>query len=245
MIVYPAIDLRHGRCVRLEQGNAAAETVFADDPVLAAERWLAEGAEWLHVVNLDGALGEAGAENQVALGRIISASSVPVQFGGGIRSLTDIEMLLGIGVARVILGTVAVRDPGIVSDAIVRHGPTCIAVGLDARDGRVLIHGWQEATPLTAADLADQMAGLGVERIVYTDVARDGMLVGPSFSATEELARSSSLRVIASGGVSSVTDVRRLSELETYGVDGVITGMAIYTGKMSLAKAIRAARGEN
>jgi phosphoribosylformimino-5-aminoimidazole carboxamide ribotide isomerase len=241
MIVYPAIDLRGGRCVRLQQGDAEAETVFAADPTEAARRWAAQQAEWLHVVNLDGALGESGAANLAALERIVEAVDLPIQFGGGLRSLEDIERLLDMGVARVILGTVAVRNPEIVAQAVETHGPQRIVVGIDARDGLVAIHGWVDTSDVRAADLAQRMRDVGVERIVYTDVKRDGMLTGVNVAATVELARASGLHVIASGGVSSLDDIRALKAHEAEGIEGVVIGMALYRGEIELTQAQEAA----
>lgn len=248
MIVYPAIDMRGGRCVRLRQGELAAETVFADDPADAARRWVGEGAEWLHVVNLDGALGEAGtggagSQNLAALERILSVAPVPVQFGGGARSLEDVGRLLRMGVARVILGTVAVRRPEVVGEAVARHGAERVAVGIDARDGRVTVQGWTEAVEITALDLAINMAALGVTHAVYTDVGRDGMLVGANVEATARLARESGLRVVASGGVATLDDLRALRAREDEGIAGVIIGMALYRGTIRLPDALAVARG--
>ncbi|MFO7918326.1 MAG: 1-(5-phosphoribosyl)-5-[(5-phosphoribosylamino)methylideneamino]imidazole-4-carboxamide isomerase [Anaerolineae bacterium] len=237
MIVYPAIDLREGRCVRLQQGDAEVETVFADDPTEAARRWAAEGAEWLHVVNLDGALGASGAANVTALERIMEAVDLPIQFGGGLRSLEDIECLLDMGVMRVILGTVAVRDPQIVEQAVITHGAQRIVVGIDARDGLVAIHGWVDTSDVRAVALAQRMRDLGVERVVYTDVKRDGMLSGVNVSATLELARASGLCVIASGGVSSLEDICALKAYEREGIEGVIIGMALYRGEIEFPRA--------
>jgi len=245
MIIYPAIDLRKGRCVRLQQGDAAAETVFADDPVEAALRWVAEGAEWLHVVNLDGALGESGAENLAALERILEAALRPVQFGGGVRSVDDVARVLDLGVRRVFLGTVAVREPHVVSEALVRYGPQAISVSIDARDGFVATHGWTDTSQVRAETLAQKMRGLGVARVVYTDVRRDGMLSGVNVETTVALARASGLRVIASGGVASLDDIRALAPHEREGVEGVIIGMALYRGAIALPEAIRLARGRS
>lgn len=242
MIVYPAIDMRGGRCVRLRQGDFAAETVFADDPADVARRWVSQGAEWLHVVNLDGALGEGGAANAEALERILRLVETPVQFGGGVRSLEDVARLLGMGVARVILGTVAVRRPEIVGEAVARHGAERVAVGIDARDGRVTVQGWTEAAEVTAPDLALRMAALGVRHVIYTDVGRDGMLVGVNVEATAGLARASGLRVIASGGVASLDDLRALRAREDQGIAGVIIGMALYRGAIHLPEALAVAR---
>ena len=247
MIVYPAIDLRRGRCVRLRQGDFATGTVFADEPTDAARRWVGEGAEWLHVVNLDGALGEAGtapaaSQNLAALERILGVARVPVQFGGGVRSLEDVGRLLRMGVGRVILGTVAVRRPEIVGEAVARYGAERVAVGIDARDGRVTVQGWTEAAESRALDLAIDMAALGVTHAVYTDVGRDGMLAGVNVEATARLACESGLRVVASGGVATLDDVRALKARESDGISGVIIGMALYRGVIRLPEALAIAR---
>jgi len=244
VIVYPAIDMRGGRCVRLRQGDFAAETVFADDPADAARRWVDEGAAWLHVVNLDGALGEVGADspNLAALERILRVAPAPVQFGGGVRSLEDVARLLDLGVARVILGTVAVRQPEVVAEAVAQHGAERVAVGIDARDGRVTVQGWTEAAETTAPELAARMAALGVRHAIYTDVGRDGMLVGVNVEGTVGLARASGLQVIASGGVASLDDVRALKAREDEGIAGVIIGMALYREAIRLPEALAVAR---
>lgn len=243
MIIYPAIDLRGGRCVRLRQGDATAETVFADDPVEAARRWTSEGAQWLHVVNLDGALGQSGAANLEALQRILAAVDVPVQFGGGLRSTEDVGCLLKLGVARVILGTVAVRQPQIIAEALRRFGAAKIVVGIDARDGYVAIHGWQDTSGIEATALAAQMRSIGVEWIVYTDIQRDGMLTGVNVEATVQLARAFGGRVIASGGVASLDDIRVLLTYQAEGIEGVIVGMALYCGTIQLPQALQLVRG--
>jgi phosphoribosylformimino-5-aminoimidazole carboxamide ribotide isomerase len=243
MNLYPAIDLKGGRCVRLQQGDFAAETVFADDPVQAALRWVSEGASWLHVVNLDGALGLEGSRNLEALRRILAAVHVPVQFGGGVRSAEDVDRVLGDGVARVILGTVALNKPEVVRDALQRHSADHIVVGIDARDGRVAVHGWTDTSAIEAEDLAQQMAALGVSRVVYTDIGRDGMLAGVDAAGSARLARVSGLRVIASGGVASLDDIRVLKGYEGDGVEGVIIGMALYRGLVSLTEALLIAQG--
>ena len=244
MIIYPAIDLRKGRCVRLRQGRTAAETVFADDPRDAARRWAAEGAQWLHVVNLDGALGESGAANLSALEGILTSVALPVQLGGGIRTLEDIVQLLKLGVTRVVLGTMAVRQPDLVTQSIQRFGSDRVVVGIDARDGFVAIHGWQATSQTRALDLARSMRTLGVERTVYTDIQRDGMLSGVNVEATAELARHSGMSVIASGGVASIDDIVALAAHEADGVEGVIIGMALYRGTVELADVLRVAKGE-
>lgn len=242
VIIYPAIDLRGGRCVRLMQGDPAAEVVFADDPVHAAQRWAAEGAEWLHVVNLDGALGRAADANVNALKRIMAAVTLPVQFGGGLRTLEDMQAIADMGVERFVLGTVSVRRPEVVSRAIARFGAERVAVGIDARAGLVATHGWAQTSEMGAVTLATQMRDLGVQRVVYTDIGRDGMLAGPNLDATLLLARATGLRVIASGGVASLDDLRTLAQHCHEGIEGVIVGMALYRGAIQLKEALRTVR---
>jgi len=237
MIVFPAIDLRGGRCVRLEQGRPGEELVFSDDPVAVAMRWAEEGAEWLHVVDLDAALG-ALSHNLEALKRIVETVSIPVQFGGGLRNMKSIEKALSLGATRAILGTSAVKKPSLVREAIERFGAERVMVSIDAKGGFVAVRGWQEVTSLRALDLALQMKELGLKRVVYTDIARDGMLAGVDAEAVAELARRSGLLVIASGGVSSLDDIRRLKEVEASGVEGVIVGRALYDGALSLPEAM-------
>ncbi len=250
MIVFPAVDLRRGKCVRLRQGRLEAETVFSDDPVAMAEHWVSQGAEWLHVVNLDGAFGQASSNLRVVK-EIASSefqpltSNIQIQFGGGLRTMADIEGALELGLARVILGTVAVKEPSLVAEAVQYFGAERIVVGIDARKGKVATHGWQEVSPLAATDLALRVKGLGVERVVYTDIARDGMLSGVNVEATRELAQRTGLKVIASGGVSSLDDVRRLKEAEASGVEGVIIGQALYSGALDLREAIQIGKSAN
>jgi phosphoribosylformimino-5-aminoimidazole carboxamide ribotide isomerase len=252
MIVFPAIDLRRGKCVRLQQGAPEAETVYSEDPVAVARRWAVEGDEWLHVVNLDGTLagrlgsGANGGQLPLNLQRlrdIAAESGMSVQYGGGIRSLEDIDLVLTLGAKRVVLGTIAVRQPELVSAAIQRFGPDRIVVGIDAREGMVSTLGWQEASGVDAVDLGRQMRQRGIEWVVYTDIARDGMLSGVNVSATAILAMQTGLQVIASGGVASLDDIRALREVESCGVAGVIIGKALYTGDISLAEAVAVAAG--
>ena len=247
MIVFPAIDLRRGRCVRLRQGRPEAETVFSDDPVAMAEHWVSQGAEWLHVVNLDGAFGQASSNSRVVKEIVgsnfqLPTSNIQIQFGGGLRTMADIEGALGLGLARVILGTVAVKEPSLVAEAVQRFRAERIVVGIDARNGNVATHGWQEVSSVTATELAYRVMELGVERVVYTDIARDGMLCGVNVEAVRELAQRAGLKVIASGGVSSLDDLRRLREAEASGVEGVIIGQALYSGALELREAIETAR---
>lgn len=251
MIVFPAIDLRKGKCVRLQQGRLDAETVYSDDPVVMALRWEIAGAGWLHIVNLDGAFagtlnaqpdeyGDPGElpTNLGVLRDIVHATHVPVQFGGGIRTLDDIDRVLNLGVSRVILGTVAARQPELVLEANARFGAARIVAGIDARDGLVATHGWQETVGTDAIALACEMARRGVERVIYTDIFRDGMLSGVNVAATQNLARQSGLQVIASGGVASLDDIRALKAVASAGIEGVIIGRALYTGAIDLAEAI-------
>ncbi len=243
MIIFPAIDLRGGRCVRLEQGRPEREFAFSDDPVATAEHWVEEGAEWLHVVDLDAALSGSAPSWEVLRG-IVEAVPVPIQFGGGLRDMRGIERALSLGMKRVILGTSAVENPSLVRRAIEEFGAEKILVSIDAKGGWVAIHGWQELSRLRAVDLALQMKELGLKRIVYTDIARDGMLAGVSAHAVAKLARRSGLLVIASGGVSSLDDIRRLKGIERWGVEGIIVGRALYSGALDLSEVIALCRSD-
>lgn len=236
MIVIPAIDLKDGRCVRLYQGRADQETVYSDDPVETALHWQEEGAKLLHVVDLDGAF-QGRPRNLSVVGRIAAAVDIPIQLGGGVRNLAAIAELFDLGVARVILGTVAVEDPALVYEAVRRYGSERILVGIDARDGRVAVKGWVEATTQDAYDLALYMKRLGVTEIVFTEISRDGTLEGPAFDSLQRMCETG-LKVIASGGVASLDDIRRLWEMRKLGVSGVIVGKALYTGDVKLADAL-------
>ncbi len=242
MLIFPAIDLRGGRCVRLVQGRPEAETVYGADPVAVARRWASRGARWLHLVDLDGAF--AGAPRQLELvGQIAAAVDIPVQLGGGLRTLEQIESALVAGVARVVLGTVAVTDPGLVREACAAFGSNRVLVGLDARDGLVAVKGWQDVTSRHLLEVAAQIRECGVERLIFTDTARDGMLAGPNLGAIRDLAVQSGLRLIASGGVSCLEDVIRLRGLEPLGVEGVILGKALYEGRIRLEDALTVVAG--
>lgn len=236
MILYPAIDLKDGRCVRLLKGDFAQETVFNDDPADQAARFQAQGFRWLHVVDLNGAA-EGRAVNRAGVEAILGAVSIPVQLGGGIRDMSGIEMWLGGGLARVILGTAALRDPALVRQAA-RAFPDRIAVGIDARGGRVATQGWLETSDVTAADLARLFEDAGVAAIVYTDIERDGALRGVNVAATAALARSVGAPVIASGGVAGLGDLRALKQESASGIAGVICGRALYDGKIDPAQAL-------
>lgn len=271
MIIFPAIDLRNGRCVRLRQGDPNAETVFGDDPAGMARHWVAQGAQWLHIVNLDGALGATRSQlnalhrptnilihhpgartpetprqeldrelpiNLRRLREIHQAVPVPIQFGGGLRTLEDIQLALELGAERVVLGTVAIENPSLISDALLRWGPERVAVGIDARDGKVATHGWQETSRVDAIDLGHKMHALGVQHIIFTDIGRDGMLNGVNVQATARFGDITGLKVIASGGVAGMPDIEDLKAHEHYNIEGVVVGQAIYTGRLALPEAI-------
>ncbi len=240
MIIFPAIDLRGGCVVRLKQGRADTQTVYSNDPAGIAARWQGEGAQWLHVVNLDGAFGDDVALNLRALEAILRTVSIPVQFGGGLRDMVSLGAALMRGVARVVIGTGAIQKPELVSEALDKFGPETVAVGIDARNGKIATHGWQALSAISALELANQMAERGVTRVIYTDISQDGMLRGIDANAVAELARESGLRVIASGGVSGLEDIRTLRAHAEDGIEGVIIGQALYTGAVSLREALDA-----
>jgi phosphoribosylformimino-5-aminoimidazole carboxamide ribotide isomerase len=243
MIVIPAIDLKNGLCVRLLQGRKSEVTVYNDDPVRGACEFAAAGAEMIHVVDLDGAFREAESPNRTVVQRIVEAVDIPIEFGGGIRSRDDVQQLCDAGVARVVLGTVAAEAPHALKQ-FVDEFSSKICVGIDARDGRVMTRGWETATPLMAVDLARSVAECGVERIIYTDIARDGALVGPNIQQTLAVAEVANVRVTASGGVSSLDDIKSLRDAGDSRVDSVIVGKALYEGKFKLAEAIRISKYE-
>jgi phosphoribosylformimino-5-aminoimidazole carboxamide ribotide isomerase len=238
--VIPAIDLRHGRCVRLRQGEKTNVTVYADDPLAVARQWQEEGATWLHVVNLDGAFEDSDAENLTATARLAQHIDLPIQFGGGIRHPADAERLFDLGVKRIILGTVAVEQPEVLDQFLARFGPAAVVVGIDARQNRVVTHGWQTDSRHTPIELALQVKAQGVGRVIYTDVARDGMLSGVNVAATAELARATGLQVIASGGVAEVADIQALAA--TGVIEGCIVGKALYEQRFTLGEARQAAQ---
>ena len=242
MILFPAIDIRNGRCVRLTEGKFECETVFAEDPAEMAVRWADAGAEYLHVVDLDGALaGQSG--NTEVIKRILAKVKMSVQVGGGIRTLANIENMLALGVTRVILGSVAVRDPELVREACQKF-PGQVVVGIDAKNGEVAVEGWGIGGGIGAIELAKKMAAVGVEHIIFTDISRDGMLSGVNVEATAELAKASGVKVIASGGVSSLADLKALQAHEADGIEGCIVGKAIYTGALDLKEALAALKEE-
>ncbi len=242
MIIIPAIDLRGGRCVRLSQGQASAETVYSENPVKIAKRWYDEGAEMLHIVNLDAALNQDDTENLKALEDILYEVNIPVQFGGGVRKIDDVRRLDDLGATRIVIGTTAIENPALLEHIIDEFGST-IVVGIDAREGKVALRGWEKLSDINPVDFAQKVAEMGVERIVYTDIARDGMLSGINLEATREIAELSGLKVTASGGVASLDDISALKELEASGVDSVIIGKALYEGVFTLGEALDAAEG--
>ncbi len=241
MILFPAIDLKNGEAVRLQQGDMARATVFNRDPAAQARAFAEQGFEYLHVVDLDGAF--AGKPmNAAAVERILGAVKIPVQLGGGIRDRATIDAWLGKGIARVIIGTAAVRDPALVKNAARAH-PGRVAVGLDARDGKVAVEGWAETSELTVLDIARRFEDAGVAAIIYTDVARDGMLKGLNLDATIALADAVSIPVIASGGLASIEDVRALLEPRAQKLEGAIAGRALYDGRLDAADALALLKG--
>lgn len=236
----PAVDLLGGRCVRLSQGRYDQPTVYGEDPGAVAARFAAYPLRRLHVVDLDGARSGRPENGEAIRAVLASVGGIPVQLGGGMRSLADVEARLALGVDRVVLGTAALREPVLVREAA-RHHPGRVAVGIDAREGRVAVQGWLEASDVTARDLACRFEDAGVAAIVYTDIARDGMLAGPNLEQTAALAEALAIPVIASGGVGSEDDVRRSCALAERGVAGLIVGRALYTGAVDLGRALEIA----
>jgi phosphoribosylformimino-5-aminoimidazole carboxamide ribotide isomerase len=241
MILFPAIDLKDGQCVRLKLGDMDQATVYNPDPAAQAKAFEDQGFEWLHVVDLNGAFaGES--VNGAAVESILKATKNPVQLGGGIRTIAHIERWLAKGLSRVILGTVAVRDPDLVIEAC-RLFPGKVAVGIDAKGGKVAVEGWAEASELGIIELAKRFEGAGVAAIIYTDIDRDGILAGINWNSTLELARSTSIPVIASGGLASLDDIRRLAEPDAAILEGAISGRALYDGRIDPGEALRILKG--
>lgn len=239
MIIYPAIDLKDGKVVRLLQGRMEDATIYSDDPAEMAAEFMAQGSRYLHIVDLNGAF-EGKPVNDDAIRDIVRRVPLNIQVGGGIRTLSRIEELLDLGVSRVILGTVAVRDPELVEEAVRRYGDQII-VGIDARNGMVAVQGWAESTDLKAEELGKAMKEVGVSRVVFTDISRDGMLAGPNISSSIQMAEATGLKVIVSGGISTLDDLKRL-KIETdrgVAIDGAIIGKAIYSGAFTLEEALR------
>ena len=239
MLIIPAIDLRQGKCVRLTQGGKDAAKIYDIDPVKVAAAFEREGAQMLHVVDLDGAFSEPNSKNRQALREIIRSINIPVQFGGGIRSVRDVEQVIALGVTRAVIGTVAVESTEKLK-AMVRYALHHIVVGIDAKDGQVVTHGWEQQETLSAMTLVRRVAEIGVERVIYTDVQRDGTLMGPNIEQTCKIASESGLKVTASGGVSSLEDLKRLKAVSDCGIDSVVVGKALYEGRFTLEAALNA-----
>jgi phosphoribosylformimino-5-aminoimidazole carboxamide ribotide isomerase len=237
-VIYPAIDLRGGRVVRLAQGDPDRETVYSDDPLETARRWQSEGAVWLHVVNLDGAFGESTASNELALAEIIRLG-LKVQFGGGMRDLSGIGRALNAGVSRVVIGTAAIENPKLIDVAMRKFGPEKISAGIDARAGKANIRGWTASSAVSSTDLGRRLFAQGIRWCIFTDIERDGVSTGVNIPATAELARETGLQVIASGGVSSIRDVEAVAKA---GLPGVIIGRALYEESFTLKTALESVR---
>ncbi|MEK4463591.1 1-(5-phosphoribosyl)-5-[(5-phosphoribosylamino)methylideneamino]imidazole-4-carboxamide isomerase [Paenibacillus sp. FSL H8-0315] len=237
-IVYPAIDIRDGKCVRLQQGDYNQETIYNDSPLKVAKSWEEQGGKFIHLVDLDGA--KAGHPvNDAIIGAIAANANVPVQVGGGLRNLADVEKLLGLGVSRVIIGTAAINDHAFTEEVLAKYGDK-VAIGIDARNGYVATHGWLNTSEVRAEALAKELAAKGAETFIYTDISRDGMMQGPNVDGILSMARASGKTVIASGGVTSLDDLLRLNVHSGSGVGGAIVGKALYTGNIDLSGALRA-----
>ena len=236
MVIFPAIDIRGGKCVRLFKGDFAQETVFSDKPEEMAAKWEAQGGKFLHLVDLDGALAGKSVNLDVVK-RIVDTGKIPVELGGGIRTMENIDEVLSLGVQRVILGSVAVKNPALVKEACQKYGDR-VVVGIDAKDGIVAVDGWGVSGDVEVTVLAKEMAKAGVKTIIYTDISRDGTLSGVNVEATARLARESGVKIVASGGVKSLDDIEALLPYEKDGIEGVIVGKSIYTGSLDLQEAI-------
>lgn len=240
MLIIPAIDLRKGKCVRLAQGRKEAATIYDDDPVKVAKNFELAGAQMLHIVDLDAAFSDRASPNHRLLREILQTIEIPVQFGGGLRSIEDVRRAIEVGARRVVIGTLAVESPEVLEELVRSFGGDHIAVGIDAKDGEVMVRGWEQNGKMCGVELARGVAEAGVERIIYTDVSRDGMLSGVNIEQTLAVARESGLKVTASGGVSSLEDIKRLRQLSRFGVDSVIIGKAFYERRFTLREASQA-----
>lgn len=236
MIIYPAIDVRGGKVVRLREGDPAQQTIFSDDPISTAQRWIDQGAQWIHMVNLDGAF--ANANDNLRVLDSVAKLSIKVQFGGGLRTTDDMQRAINAGASRIVLGTVAIQNPELVTAAIEKYGTDRVCVGLDARDGKVTTHGWSQVSEITPIELGQLMRDRGVIHALFTDVSRDGALSGSAVDATIRLGQETGLQVIASGGIASIDEIRRLATSGT--VAGAVIGMALYQGTISLSDALAA-----
>lgn len=238
MLIIPAVDIRQGNCVMLQQGRIADETIYSKDPVFMAKLWKAKGAERLHVVDLDGSF-SGNQSNNAIIGNICLSVDMPVQIGGGIRSMKRIDEIFTLGASYAILGTVAIYNPDIVRQAIDKYGADKIIVAVDILEDKVAIGGWKEITPVTASEMIEKLKDMGVKEIIYTDISKDGMLKGPNIDGLKKIAKLSKMNVIASGGVTTIDDVKKIAKLEKDGVIGAIVGKALYTEDFKLEEAIR------
>jgi len=243
MLIIPAIDIKGGRCVRLFQGRMEQETVYSDDPVSVAKRWEDEGAEFLHIVDLDGAVSGVP-KNKEIIESIIKSVKIPLEVGGGIRNIETIKEYFSIGAKKVVIGTVAWENPILISE-VCKMFPERIIVGIDAKNGNVAVRGWEDVTETSASTLAKRFEGMGISGIIYTDISRDGTLSGPNIDSIKSFAKSISIPVIASGGVSDINDIKNIMKLKKHGVDGVIIGKALYSGSVNLREAIKLVGSEN
>ena len=234
MKLFPAIDIKNGQCVRLKQGSFQDILVYSESPLKIAKQWEASGASFIHIVDLDGALVGHSVNDEV-IKSIVAEVKIPIQVGGGIRTIKDIENKLELGIERVIIGTKAVKDPAFIKDAVTTFGSKSIVIGIDAKDGMVAIEGWEKVSNYQAVNLAMEMKKYGVKTIVYTDISKDGMLQGPNISHTKEMVEATGLNIIASGGVSSLKDLEMLEEIKVY---GAIVGKALYENRIDLKKAV-------
>jgi phosphoribosylformimino-5-aminoimidazole carboxamide ribotide isomerase len=241
MVIIPAIDIKDGKCIRLQQGRLGTESIYSDDPVAVARRWESEGAELIHVVDLDGAF-SGTPKNRDQILKIVQSVKIPIQVAGGIRTFPDIEYYRLGGASKIVLGTKALQSFQFLKSACDLF-PGGISVGLDARDGKVLVQGWTQPTGEAVIEFAEKLGGLRILSIIFTDVQRDGMLRGPNLDAIQQLARATEIPIIASGGISSIEDIRSLLPMESFGVAGVIIGKALYTGAVKLNEAISLTRG--
>ncbi|MDD2585620.1 MAG: 1-(5-phosphoribosyl)-5-[(5-phosphoribosylamino)methylideneamino]imidazole-4-carboxamide isomerase [Syntrophomonadaceae bacterium] len=241
MIIYPAIDLKEGQCVRLVQGKAENKTVYSDTPAQVALSFQQQGAAWLHIVDLDGAF-TGSPRNLEVISAIARAINMPFQVGGGLRTRDDVKRVLDVGAQRVIIGTRAVSSPEFIKQLLEEFGPERIIIGIDARDGMVAVEGWVTSSSLSALDFGKEMKSLGVKTTVFTDISRDGLLQGPNLDSTKEMAVQTGLDIIASGGFSSIQNIMDLKPMESFGVTGAIIGKALYDGKLSLPEVLNAAQ---
>jgi phosphoribosylformimino-5-aminoimidazole carboxamide ribotide isomerase len=241
MIIFPAIDLKNGKCVRLEQGKFDNVKVFNEDPVAVAKEFEAKGAEYIHLVDLDGAV-EGELVNRTVIENIVKSVKIPCELGGGIRTIERIEELLNLGLARVILGTIAIKNPELTKEAVAKFGGEKVVIGIDAKKGKVAINGWLDVTEKDVVELIKEMESIGVKTVIYTDIEKDGMMQGISLDSVKRILEQTDINMVVSGGVTSIEDINHLVELKNSKIEGVITGKAIYEGKLNLEEAIRVAK---